>query len=690
MKHNILKFLKLNIAAIAVFSMTSCLDNGGNGRNKFADDAQKFARGAIDYEADLTRDEIRDALRPAKNKADRDEKEVADKNKVQEDLEFNPIVIAPSSPEIKSNKRVSLTVSENIDIRDVLLELARLAELELALDPYIKGGIVLNVNNRPVNEVIELVSDLADLRYSVENGVLKVMRDAPYLVNYSVDYLNLTRSGSGSMDTQTKVLSVSVGGSSGGSGGGSGGGSSGGGGGGGGNSNFNSGSTNQITTEYSGDLWQSVESNLVSILNAKTSRLKTGQNTLEAPASTSQNQQPAATTTDGANIDPSLQQDFNQEVIVGNQQGSSAAGATGGQGGASQQSNQTLTSYYTLNKQAGIISVMATYKKHKFVKEYLDKVKKSISAQVLIEAKVVEVELNQNYARGIDWSAIKVGNMNLDTNFQIASTSATSDFTAGVFTSSGLSAPSLSWTKPHKTTPEVLMQFFDKFGVTRVLQNPRITVVNNQQAILSFARNEVYFTVSSSLQSATTSGTTTNPAILTATSSLQTVPIGVIIALQPSIDIDKQEVTMHIRPTLSSLTGVSKDDPAVAITKLNALASISSPSKEQIELINNIKSQIPQVQVRELDTILKARSGDVMVIGGLIEHSDKNGEAGVPYLSEIPILGSLAKQSENQSVVKETIIMLQATILNNESYYHPQDKKIYETFTQDPRPAIFN
>ena len=79
----------------------------------------------------------RQALRPAKNKSERDEKEVADKNKAPEELEFNPIVIAPSSPEIKSNKRVSLTVSENIDIRDVLLELARLAELELALDPYI-------------------------------------------------------------------------------------------------------------------------------------------------------------------------------------------------------------------------------------------------------------------------------------------------------------------------------------------------------------------------------------------------------------------------------------------------------------------------------------------------------------------------------------------------------------------------
>lgn len=684
MKHNILKFLKLNIAVLAVFSMTSCLENTGNGRNKIADDAQKFARGAIDYEADLTRDEIRDALRPSKTKAERDEKETADRNQIPDDLEFKPIVISPTSPEIKSNKRVSLTVSENIDVRDVLLELARLAELELALDPYIKGGIVLNVNNRPVNEVIEIVSDLADLRYTVENGVLKVMRDAPYLVNYSVDYLNLTRSGSGTITTSTKVLSIS-----------SGGGGEGGSGGGGGGGNFNSGSDSEITSSYTGDLWSAIETNLDSIIAARTSVLSRGSQSIDTPASSTQ----PAPQQSSANLPEGFQETVPTEIATNTTQSNSGGqtAATAGAGASStatsaQRTSGPVTTYFTVNRQAGVISVMASYKKHKMVKEYLDKLKKSLSAQVLIEAKVIEVELSQNYARGIDWSAVKIGGTKFGSSsgggLSFKTAASAKDFAAGVFTTNVQPTGSFSWTKPNHNTASLALEFIEKFGVTRVLQNPRVTVMNNQQAILSFATNEIYYTVSST--ATTTPGTNGSNSITTvnATSTANTIPVGVILSLQPSIDLDKEEITMHIRPTLSQKTGTAVPDPAVEINKLN----IGTNTGVNLDALKEIKSEIPQIQVRELDTVLKARSGEVMVLGGLINHRDSVGEAGVPYLSDIPILGSLAKNSESRSAVVETVILIQATIVAPElgNTYHPQDKKIYDTFTQDPRPAIFN
>ena len=95
------------------------------------------------------------------------------------------------------------------------------------------------------------------------------------------------------------------------------------------------------------------------------------------------------------------------------------------------------------------------------------------------------------------------------------------------------------------------------------------------------------------------------------------------------------------------------------------------------------------MQVRELDTVLKAKSGDVMVIVGLIKHRDAASDIGTPFFQEIPVLGNLLKQSDKKSTVTETVILLQAVIVPPRSNYHPQDKKVYETFTQDPRPLVF-
>ena len=98
---------------------------------------------------------------------------------------------------------------------------------------------------------------------------------------------------------------------------------------------------------------------------------------------------------------------------------------------------------------------------------------------------------------------------------------------------------------------------------------------------------------------------------------------------------------------------------------------------------------MPVVQVRELDTVLKAKSGDVMVIGGLIQHIDNNSDVGVPFLSNIPLLGNAVKKVEKRSTVVETVILMTAKIITPRSNYHQHDKKLYDTFTQDPRPFAF-
>lgn len=659
--------------------------------------SEQFSKDPLDRELNMSRTEIKDSVRPTyqemEQRREEDKLNAEAKSMSSSDLDYAPVVVSPESPAVKSNKKVSLSVTENVDVKDILLELARLAELELALDPNIKGGVILSVNNRPVNDVLEMVADMAELRYTVDKGVLRVMRDNPYLENYNVDFLNLVRSSTGTINTQTQVLSAVTSSSSGGGGGGSG--SSGGGGGGSGgsgsgsgsNDSFNSGSTNKITTEYSGDLWKSIEENMVAILGSNVATLKTADVTKAAPPTAAEILAARAGRTGrtgGSTTAPGKQEtgETNEEFLSA----TDASVASSVAPTATSVRSSPPSTYYTLNKQAGIISVMATYRKHKSVKAYLDKVKTSMSTQVLIEAKVLEVELREDYATGIDWDMTRAhgvtGKFSNGPSFGTAFGSG--NIFSGTVQSSQIGANFGSSNRPISS----LVKMLEGFGATRSLSNPRITVLNNQQAVLTFAKNQTYYTVTGSLQqnvATTTGGTTSVNLPVTISSSLHTIPLGVILTLQPSIDADTQEITMHVRPTLSTQVAEGINDPAVELLKQSIVATSGSTAD-----VSTITSKVPIVQVRELDTVLKARSGDVMIIGGLITHKDQNADEGIPFLSRLPLIGNAAKRAEKSSDVVETVILMQATILSPKGHYHQQDKKMFDTFMQDSRPFVFN
>lgn len=101
---------------------------------------------------------------------------------------YEGVLLTPEVPVLANTKTISLSITEDIEIKDVLIELARLAELEIAIDPKIEGGIILKVKDRSINEVIGMIAKQASLRYTVNNGLLTVERDTPYTVNYKLNY----------------------------------------------------------------------------------------------------------------------------------------------------------------------------------------------------------------------------------------------------------------------------------------------------------------------------------------------------------------------------------------------------------------------------------------------------------------------------------------------------------------------
>lgn len=543
-----------------------------------------------DERANLTRDDFRN-MAPAAASSEEKRKMTGDRATTEPPIpEVSQILVAPRPPGMGQQQLVSVTLTEDVPIKDVLIELARLADVDLELDAKVSGGVIYRARNKPFEVVIDRIAEQAGLRYTLENGVLKVYSDEPYIDNYSVDFLNFERSSENSVQISTNVLSAGEGSSD----------------------SLNTGSTTSISTTGTNDLWESVTSGIEKILQ----------------------------TSDGGNTETGLAQDT----------AASAATAT-----AAQKEN-----FYIINKQAGLVTVSANARKHRKINKFLNKLKESVSAQVLIEAKIVEVSLDETFESGIDWSTVAFGD-NFDVDLQFGSVSDPGNFVA------------LSVGKGADLGIETLVKLAETFGTARTLSSPRLHAVNNQQAVLTFAENKVYFEID--VERETDTGSATNQELLTVDSTVKTVPIGIILTIQPSIDAQRNDVTLSIRPTLSRVTG-TVSDPAVAF--LASQPGVSVP----------IENEIPVVEVRELDTILKARSGEVMVLGGLMEERTVNTERGVPYFSEIPIVGNAFKGKDKNTEVVEMVIFIKATIVKGYGG-SDYDKDLYRKFTADPRPLAF-
>ncbi len=527
-----------------------------------------------------------------------------------------PILSAPPVPKLGQTKLVTIAVTDDVPLKDVLLELSRLADVDMEVDANIAGGVTFRATQRPFNEVIERLSEFAGLRYSMKNGVLRVEKDTPYVQIYTLDFLNLERQSSNSVNLTTSVLSTAVSGAAGG---------------GAGSSGLTTGSSTSISSKTESDFWAKFEDGIKQILSYVPARRASEFSAPQAQAA--------------AEASPA------EKALP-------PAGAAPAKVAAEKNDAQ-----YSINRQAGTLTVLATDRQHRLVQEFVKRLEYTASAQVLIEAKIVEVTLNERYQSGINWTDFGTRGIAGDVDF------------GGI--SDGLGAASLNIDKGFVTglniNLDLAVDLMQKFGSTRTLSSPRLHAINNQQSVLTFAKNEVYFTVEVEKQDSDTSSSTQTT--YTVNSTINTVPIGIIMALLPSINRDTGDITLSIRPTLSRVVDRVKDPGLTLAKALNAdLADV------------DVENLIPVVEVRELDSILKLKSGQVMVIGGLMEDKNTSSESGVPGAEEIPVLGNLFKGVDRERNTSELVIFIRATMVGQNGMVEEPDQRLYERFTRDPRP----
>ncbi len=562
----LMSYKKFIIAALVCTSLVSCSDADGD----FS------SADPIDRVAGLSVDDYKAALQKKKERINSIEKKAPPIPTPSSSL------VAPRAPKIGSNKTVSLSVTDEVPLKDVFIELSRLSDVDIEVDPSITGGVIFKVQDKPFGEVIERLTSLAKLRYSVTSGVLRIEPDYAHIINYPVNFLNLSRSGSGGVSVSTSVLSASAADSGG----------------------LTTGGQSAVTASYDGDLWPSVESGIT--------------------------------------------------AIIGDAEGV----------------------YVNINRQGGVISVNANDEIHDRVGNYLKQVSDYYSSQVLVEAKVVEVQLNDQFRSGVNWSDFNILSGLGFGDISITTPGASStDFPASV--------ASIDFSRDGGDLAAAV-DLVQIFGTTRTISSPRIVSMNNQQSIFTFARNEIYFTVSIEEETEEVEGGD-DITTLNVESEVNSVPIGIILSVQPSIDEKRGEIIMNLRPTISRTTGVNVPDPGFALQVASILARFPGEFPENVADLTN---SIPEVEVRELDTVLRMKTGEVMAIGGMIEQRDNNIDSGVPFISEIPIFGNAFKSVEKESNTVQTVILLKATIIPGYGV-DARDQEFYNKFSTEPRPFEF-
>ena len=554
----------------------------------------------------------------------------------------SPVVIPTLPPRPQAVKRpetYSVVVNE-VPVRDLLFALARDARVNVDVHPGIAGNVTLNAINQTLQQLLNRVSKQVDLRWEMDGQNLSVLPDNAFLRMYKVDYVNMTRVSDTNVSVSTEISSTGRGA---------------------GSSAGGSNSSTTVTSQSANRFWDSLALNVCSLVAATRVITREERETLRTQQQRDRDDRLSVARSlaaAGAGA-PQLMQQVTPASTTPLQP--LQINCTPQQAGTGQAGSAlTLNNPVIANRETGVVSVYATERQHERVQEFLDRVQSSAKRQVLIEATVVEVELSSNYQQGINWQRLQ-GSGNTGTSLTVQPIGPTA-LPGGVVPGPGavINPVTSSVVNPGSLTSGMLqigyvnptsrlgniaaaLTLLESFGKVRVLSSPKISVLNNQTAILKVVNNLVYFSIGATI----TPATPTSAAVNTYTSTANTVAVGFVMSVTPQID-DLDAVSINVRPTISRL-----------------LRYVNDPNPELARA--GIRNPVPEVQTREMESILKVPNQQIAVMGGLMQDSVNDNEDGVPGVNRIPGIGELFRYRNEQSRKSELVIFLRPVVLKDAS-----------------------
>ncbi|WP_245546689.1 pilus (MSHA type) biogenesis protein MshL [Leeia oryzae] len=474
-------------------------------------------------------------------------------------------------------------------VHDLLFALAREANMNVDIQSGVDGLVTLNAIDQTFPQILARISEQVDIRYGLKHGTLVIEPDTPFLKNYPIDYVNLSRTAKGDVSISTSIASPGNAGAA----------------------SLNSSST-VLTNTVEHNFWRTLTENVQAILREEDRLVVVSRavNTNPSGSNSTASTQAVPVGSSGAMQVQAAAAPANQEVSV----------------------NERVVNVIA-SPEGGVLAVRATARQHEKVKAFLDKVMQSAGKQVLIEATIVEVLLSNDFQAGVDWSRLMQGGNGFGISQQLS---------AGRLSA----APATTLTYNNKDNALFSGQFsatirlLESFGKTKVLSSPKVMALNNQTALLKVVDEKVYFTVTLD-ESHNDKGDITDRKY---TSALHTIPVGVVMSVVPQIGEDDQ-ITLNIRPTISRITGY-KADPVPQL--MNA----------------SFQNLVPEIQMREMESILKVPNGQTVVLGGLMQDELISQKDGVPLLSRVPWIGDLFTYQSQTNTKSELVIFLRPMLVN--------------------------
>jgi len=568
--------------------------------------------------------------------------------------------LPPPRPTVRQ-ETYSVTV-HRVPVQSVLFALARDAGLNVDIHPSIEGSVTLNALDQTLPQLLSRIARQVDMRYEIDGRNLIVLPDQPYWRNYRVDYVNIARSTNSSVNIATQIsttggsnaaqygsgtlpnASTTLSGLSG--------------------AGANNNSTTSVANRSDNNFWYSLEKNIRDMLRPTNLNDALTDPLAQMRDQAAALQQQAIMAASGAQGQPGLiggnagmqggypgaGPNYGSGQAADPNYPAGAASGYGGQGGypgnqASAAQNQAGranargSQSVIANPEGGVIAVRATSRQHEKIQEFMDIVMATAKRQVLIEATIIEVKLSDQYQQGINWSRIN-GNSTIKQG-QIGTTTLPS----GVAPGSSPGVFVFDYLNPTTRFGSIsaTVQLLESFGKVKVLSSPKISVLNNQTALLKVVDNNVFFTLKVTPAVLTATGTIATPA--TYESRLETVPVGFVMSVTPQIS-DEDEVTLNVRPTITRVVGFVQD-PNPELSK------------------QNVRSSVPVIQAREMESVMRVASGQIAVMGGLMQDSVDYAKDGLPLISQLPVIGNVFSYRNETATKTELVIFMRPVVVKD-------------------------
>ncbi|BCE01138.1 pilus (MSHA type) biogenesis protein MshL [Marinicellulosiphila megalodicopiae] len=298
-----------------------------------------------------------------------------------------------------------------------------------------------------------------------------------------------------------------------------------------------------------------------------------------------------------------------------------------------------------VNPQAGMVIVNALTDELKTIEYFLNKTELSSNKQVIIEAKILEVSLSDQYKTGINWNTFasqvsQIGSNIFSGNLDGNIVPPVSDI-GGVF-NLNVNAGDFSG----------ILQLLQHQGEVQVLSTPRISTVNNQKAVIKVGTDEFFVT------NVSTNSSDSSDDSASSTPSLSLTPFfsGIALDVTPQIS-ENNEVILHIKPSVTEVV-----------------------EKTKVISIDNKTYQLPLAfsSIRESDSIIRAQSGEIVILGGLLQNKQNNSQTGLPWFARLPIIGGLFGQTQDVRAKSELVILLKPMVVDADTWRH-EVEKTFET-----------